>query len=94
MLLPTWVDAYKGFENKDLTKQVRIHEISRSPSNLCPPCRSDTPLAAPSSISRIFGEPKKTRDGPTDGRTDRRSIDFWDTTKNHEEILLGKLSNK
>ena len=40
-------------------KQVRIHEISRSPSNLCPPYRSDTPLAAPSSISSIFGEPKK-----------------------------------
>ena len=55
---------------KKILKQVRIHEISRSPSNLCPPCRSDTPLAAPSSISRIFGEPKKTRYGRTDRRTD------------------------
>ena len=54
-------------------KQVRIHEISRDSSNLCPPCRSDTPLAASGSILRIFSRPKKMRYGWTDQWTDRRT---------------------
>ena len=57
-------------------KQVRIHEISRESSNLCPPRRSDTPSSASSSILRIFGRPKKTRDGRTHGRTHGRTPSY------------------
>ena len=56
-----------------LMKQVRIHEISRESSNLCPPRHSDTPSSTSSSILRIFGQPKKRRYRRTDGRTDRRT---------------------
>ncbi len=59
----------------ETVKQVCMHDISHDSSNLCPPCHSDTPLAASGSISRIIGQPKKrvtdgTTDGPMDGQMD------------------------
>ena len=67
-------------------KQVHIHKLSRDMSDLCPPCHSDTPLAASGSVSRIFDRPKKRitdgqTDGWTDGRTDGRMAGQTDGRK-------------
>ena len=47
-------------ENMHLSlEQVSIHKSNRESSNLCPPSRSESPLAAYGSFLRSFGHLKK-----------------------------------
>ena len=61
-------------------KQVRIHEISRSPARLCPPTK-----ALPTDRRTI---------GPTDRRTDGRThplLESWLTTKKSTSATVDKI---
>ena len=63
-------------ENMHLSlEQVPIHKSNRESSNLCPPSRSESPLAAYGSFLRSFGHLKGPMDGQMDGGTDGRTHD-------------------